>query len=164
MFPKNYGDWKQGVHSVMGSDTGGQDPEMYLHQQKMAFRKQEDQRRERERREQETREKRERNTKEVLEFKYKYRAKGYEGKDALVAKIVGRDRYLNDYTSDIIEAVVMKMRSQSPPEDLSVEEILNTENVYKTAVNLCSSETEKSMSKTRDTQFGLTSGNSNYSF
>lgn len=137
-------------------DAGGQDGEMYLYQQKQQ-----------ERKEREKKKRRERNAELLTQCKCKYRHHSYVGKDALVVQIIKQecDLLQNDYGNLLIDRAVMAMSSQTPPPDLSPDEILATDNDFKEAVVNCfEKQVDETHGKT-DTQFGLTSNyTSNFRF
>lgn len=151
-----YPEWKKGVSSLIGEDTGGdQDAEMYLYQQKQAARAEKERKEKAERAEKERKEKREKNAKELSEFGYRFYHRDFKGKNALVAAII--DKKHNppraDYGVTLIEGVISKL-ALSPPVDLSIDEIM-TKSDFRTAVLHGYDEEVKRTDGKTDTQLGL---------
>lgn len=141
------GEWSSG-----GDDGSGQDAEMYL-----------DQQRQEERRRNEERRRMEANQREVASYEYKYCGRTYEGRDAVIAKIINVAHNLPraDYGILLIDWVIADISAQSLP-NLSVNDLVNTENDFKTAVLKSYARSTNHTNFNPDTQFGLTASHVDY--
>ena len=150
-----YPEWKKGLSDMIGADTGAdQDAEQYLYQQKQAARQ-----------EKERQDKRKKNAADVAKYEYRFYHREYKGKSAVVAGIIDKKHNLPraDYGVLLIDAVISDMKSQSPSEDLSLDEILTGSNDYRKAVLAAYDAAVKRTHAKTDTQLGLQADHVTYS-
>ena len=97
------------------------------------------------------------NARLITDFEYRYYTRTFKQGDAIIAKII--DKSLNlpraDYGVDLMFSSIKKMKGIEVPLDITIEDLIHTDNPFKTAALDAYNKAVRETSGKTDTQLGL---------